>query len=191
MKNEKICQMIKTLETRADKMKTNLLKVLKTEDNLKKAEDIFQISDNLCFKKDGKYGDIARQQARKTTSECLNVVFKQEKIDFRSRKNGIYGSTLFEDLEDYVIEKWHIRFLQGYTEDETAILFREDIDLAMDVYGVLTWMADIKGKKIRYTLFSDSYNRRWCLDTQSKPSDEMREKVKTWYREHGFTFKED
>ena len=82
---------------------------LKSEKNFELAVKIFEISDELCFKENRKYHEITRQQARRTTAECLNVIFKDENIDFR--KGSI---TLFQKLEMYVVKKDHIQFLSEY-----------------------------------------------------------------------------
>ena len=49
-----------------------MLTELKSEKNFELAVKIFEISDELCFKENRKYHEIARQQARRTTAECLN-----------------------------------------------------------------------------------------------------------------------
>ena len=50
---------------------------LKSEKNFELAVKIFEISDELCFKENRKYHEITRQQARRTTAECLNVIFNK------------------------------------------------------------------------------------------------------------------
>ena len=44
-----------------------MLTELKSEKNFELAVKIFEISDELCFKENRKYHEIARQQARRTT----------------------------------------------------------------------------------------------------------------------------
>ena len=78
MKNEKICKMLDILEKRTNKIRSDLLTELKSEKNFELAVKIFEISDELCFKENRKYHEIARQQARRTTAECLNVIFKKD-----------------------------------------------------------------------------------------------------------------
>lgn len=61
MKNEKICKMLDILEKRANKIRSDLLTELKSEKNFELAVKIFEISDELCFKENRKYHEIARQ----------------------------------------------------------------------------------------------------------------------------------
>lgn len=51
MKNEKICKMLDILEKRTNKIRSDLLTELKSEKNFELAVKIFEISDELCFKK--------------------------------------------------------------------------------------------------------------------------------------------
>lgn len=186
MKNEKICKMIEILEKRQNKFEGDLLKELKTEENLKTAARIFMVSDKTwCKKSCDKYKD-ALYQARRTTVECLNMLFWEERINFWAG-----DIPLCDILEMYVVSKDHIRFLSDYTENETAILFAEDIDIAKDISDNLTWLAEIDKGRIEYTLFKDKYSRGWSTDIQSKPSEKTIEKVEIWYKEHGFSFKEN
>lgn len=184
MKNEKICKMLDILEKRANKIRSDLLTELKSEKNFELAVKIFEISDELCFKENRKYHEIARQQARRTTAECLNIIFKDENIDFR--KGSI---TLFQKLEMYVVKKDHIQFLSEYIENETAILFRENIDLALDIRDDIIWLAEIDMGKIEYTLLSDHYDNLFSINIDCKPDENTREKGKKWYKDHGFVFK--
>ena len=186
MKNEKICKMIEILEKRQNKYKTDLLKELKTEENLKTAARIFMASDKTwCRKSCDKYKD-ALYQARRTTIECLNMLFLEERINFRAG-----DIPLGDILEMYFVSRDNIRFLSDYTENNTAILFSEGVDIARDISDNSTWLAEIDGGRIEYTLFCDRYNKGWSTDIQSKPREETIEKVKTWYRQHGFNFKEN
>ena len=66
-----------------------MLTELKSEKNFELAVKIFEISDELCFKENRKYHKITRQQARRTTAECLNVIFKDENNRFPKRKHHI------------------------------------------------------------------------------------------------------
>lgn len=176
--------MLDKLEKRTKKIRSDLLTELKSEKNFELAVKIFEISDKLCFKENRKYHKIARQQARRTTAECLNVIFKDENIDFR--KGSI---TLFQKLEMYVVKKDHIQFLSEYIENETAILFRENIDLALDICDDIIWLAEIDMGKIEYTLLSDHYDNLFSINIDCKPDENTREKVKKWYKDHGFVFK--
>lgn len=186
MKNEKICKMIEILKKRQNKFKGELLKELKTEENLEVASRVFMASDKTwCRKTSDKYKD-ALYQARRTTAECLNMLFWEDRIDFRAGDISLY-----QKLEMYVVSRDHIRFLSDYTENNTAILFSEDVDIARDISDNSTWLAEIDGGRIEYTLFCDRYNKGWSTDIQSKPGEETIEKVKTWYKEHDFNFKED
>lgn len=184
--NEKICKMIGILEKRQNKFKGDLLKELKTEENLKVAARVFLASDKTwCAKEYDKWKD-ALYQARRTTAECLNMLFWEERIDFRAGDISLYHK-----LEMYVVSGDHIQFLSDYTENETAILFSEGIDIAKDISDHLTWLAEINNGEIEYTLFDNKYNEGWSVDIDSKPSEETIEKVKTWYKENNFDFKED
>ena len=184
--NEKICKMIEILKKRQNKFKEDLLKELKTEENLEVAARIFLASDKTwCAKECDKWKD-ALYQARRTTAECLNMLFWEERIDFRAGDVSLY-----QKLEMYVVSGDHIQFLSDYTENETAILFSEGIDIAKDISDHLTWLAEIINGEIEYTLFNNKYNEGWSVDIDSKPSEETIKKVKTWYKENNFDFKED
>ena len=68
MKNEKICKMLDILEKRTNKIRSDLLTELKSEKNFELAVKIFEISDELCFKENKKYHEIARTTS--TTNNC-------------------------------------------------------------------------------------------------------------------------
>ena len=89
----------------------------------------------------------------------------------------------------YVVKKDHIQFLSEYIENETAILFRENIDLALDIRDDIIWLAEIDMGKIEYTLLSDHYDNLFSINIDCKPDKNTREKVKKWYKDHGFVFK--
>lgn len=187
MKNKEVSKMIEALEKRNEKIKGDLLKELKTDENLKIAERLFWASDKTWCGKDSNEYKNAIRQARRTTVECLNMLFMEEKIDFLTGDIPLYRK-----LENYIVNKDHIHVLkEDYEENETAILFSENIDIAQDISDTLIWIAEIEFGKIEYTLFEDKYSQLWSIETEKKPRKEIQEKVKTWYRENGFTFKED
>lgn len=182
MENRKICRMIEILEERSDKYKNDIMQTLKTEENFDLAVKIFEVSDRHMFRKSCEMYDYAMEQARYTVKECLNELFEDQKIDFRTGDISLY-----EKIEWYVVNKMHIRVLTGHKTDDSAILFREDANFAPDISGELTWMATIFMNKIRYTLFEDDYDG-FCIDTHSLPDEETMEKVEQWYYDHGFEF---
>ena len=187
MKNENVSKMIKILEKRNEKIKGDLLKELKTDENLETAERLFWASDKTWCSNDSSEYENAIRQARRTVVECLNMLFWEEKIDFFAGDIPLY-----QKLEMYIVNKDHIHILkEDYEENETAILFSEDIDIAQDISDTLTWIAEIDFGKIEYTLFENRYSQLWSIETEKKPRKEIQEKVKTWYRYHGFAFKED
>lgn len=183
MKNEKICIMINNLEERSGKIKKDLLEILKTEENLELAVKIFKVSSQLKFKRNGEFGKVAEEQALYTTVQCLNALFDDQKIDF-------FGGNvpLWRILEIYLADREHIHFLEGYKENDSAILFKEEIDIAMDVSKNIIWMAEIDMGKIEYTLLKDEYKQLYCIDTESKPNQELIEKVEKWYKDNKFIF---
>lgn len=185
MKNEKICIMINDLEERSGRTKKDLLESLKTEENLELAVKIFKVSNQLRFKRNGEFGKVAEEQALYTTVQCLNALFDDQKIDF-------FGGNvpLWRILEIYLVDREHIHFLEGYKENDSAILFKEEIDIAMDVSKNIIWMAEIDMGKIEYTLLEDECKQMYCIDTDRKPEKELMEKVKKWYIDNGFEFKE-
>ena len=53
----------------------------------------------------------------------------------------------------------------------------------------MIWLAEIDMGKIEYTLLSDHYDNLFSINIDCKPDENTREKVKKWYKDHGFVFK--
>lgn len=183
MENRKICRMIEILEERSDKYKNDIMEILKTEEDFDLAVKVFEVSNRTKSPDTSSYYDRDLEQARYTTAECLNVLFENEKVNFWDGDISLYHK-----LEMFVVNKEHIHFLKGYKEDDSAILFNEDVDFSPSVSGELTWLAEIDDGKIEYTLFEDQYKQALCVSIDDKPNEKTMEKVEQWYYDHGFEF---
>lgn len=177
--------MIEYLEEKKDRIKNDLLEILKTEENFDLAVKVFEVSNRYKFATISNEYKTATEQARYTIIECLNELFADKHIDFWSGDIPLYRK-----LEMYIVSKDHIRVLEGYKENDSAVLFTENVELGKDINDDFTWLAEIDAGKIEYTLFEDYYEEMFCIDIDAKPEKELMEQVKKWYIDNGFELKE-
>lgn len=124
----------------------------------------------LNFFGNEKYLETAKKQAKLTAYEAMCVVFPK------------IHEGIISDLRNYLIFRGHRRCAEDYLNDDTAVIFTDDINV-LPKSGFLSFgIANVEDGKIEYVLFDDTYDYFLSVDFEYIPNDEIIGKIKQYYK---------
>lgn len=160
----------KKMET-LEKAKKYMTGIFETEEQVELAVDIFRTRYELCMGTED-----AEYQARYTSNQCLNAVFRRNIDD-----------DVIDRIQAYDCLRDHINVLEGFLNDDTAVLIEQPRTVGMDDYNciVIGSLSKFKdGLHQDFWMLSDE----WIGFGYGMPceiSDEKKEKVVAYWKEKG------
>ena len=135
------------------------------------AIDIFRTRYNTCLN-----SEDAEYQAKFTSNQCLKAVFGR-----------IIDDNVIDRIQNYDCIRDHINALEGFLNDDTAILIRQSHTVGTDDYdciviGSLSKFKD--GLHQDFYMLSDEWNG-FGYGMPCEISDEKKEKVVAYWKEKG------